>query len=102
MRDEPKCFTNAIARRVGEKNERAMQNFIGTSPWDDHAVLMEHQLIAQETLGHPVGHPDGCIIMDGSGFPRKGTEPAGDEPLCHAELARLVSSYDIGYDCLTF
>lgn len=73
-----KYFTNAIARRVGEKNERAMQNFIGASPWDDHAVLMEHQLTAQETLGHPdVGHPDGCIIMDGSGFPRKGTESAG-------------------------
>jgi len=68
-----KYFTNAIARRVGEKNERAMQNFVGASPWDDHAVLMEHQLTAQETLGHP----DGCIIVDGSGFPRKGTESAG-------------------------
>lgn len=68
-----KYFTNAIARRVGEKNERAMQNFVGASPWDDHAVLMEHQLTAQETLGHP----EGCIIMDGSGFPRKGTESAG-------------------------
>jgi len=68
-----KYFTNAIARRVGEKNERAMQNFVGASPWDDHAVLMEHQLVAQETLGHP----EGCVIMDGSGFPRKGTESAG-------------------------
>ena len=55
-----KYFTNAIAHRVGEKNERAMQNFVGASPWDDHAVLMEHQDVAQETLGHP----DGCIIMD--------------------------------------
>jgi SRSO17 transposase len=68
-----KYFTNAIAQRVGEKNERAMQNFVGTSPWDDHAVLMEHQDAAQETLGHPEGY----IIMDGSGFQRKGTESAG-------------------------
>jgi SRSO17 transposase len=68
-----KYFTNAIAHRVGEKNERAMQNFVGASPWDDHAVLMEHQATAQETLGHV----DGCVIMDGSGFPRKGTESAG-------------------------
>lgn len=68
-----KYFTNAIARRVGEKNERAMQNFVGASPWDDHAVLMEHQDATQETLGHPEGY----IIMDGSGCPRKGTESAG-------------------------
>jgi SRSO17 transposase len=68
-----KYFTNAIARRVGEKNERAMQNFVGASPWDDQAMVVEHQQVAQETLGHP----QGCIIMDGSGFPRKGTESAG-------------------------
>jgi SRSO17 transposase len=68
-----KHFTNAIAQRMGEKNERAMQNFVGASPWDDHAVLMEHQDAAQETLGHP----EGCVIMDGSGCQRKGTESAG-------------------------
>ena len=73
MMEGKKYFTNAIARRVGEKNERAMQNFIGASPWDDQAMVVEHQQVAQETLGHP----QGCIIMDGSGFPRKGTESAG-------------------------
>lgn len=68
-----KYFTNAIAHRVGEENERCMQNFIGTSPWNDQALIIEHQSVAQETIGHP----EGCIIMDGSGFPRKGTESAG-------------------------
>ena len=68
-----KYFTNAIARRVGEKNERAMQNFIGASPWDDQAMVVEHQQVTQETLGYP----EGCIIMDGSGVARKGTESAG-------------------------
>jgi len=68
-----KYFTNAIAHRVGEENERAMQNFIGASPWNDQALLIEHQNVTQETIGHP----EGCIIMDGSGFPRKGTESAG-------------------------
>lgn len=68
-----KYFTNAIARRVGEKSERAMQNFIGASPWDDQALIVEHQSVTQETIGHPEGY----IIMDGSGFPRKGTESAG-------------------------
>jgi len=68
-----KYFTNAIARRLGEKNERAMQNFIGASPWDDQSMVVEHQQVAQETLGHP----EGCVIMDGSGVARKGTESAG-------------------------
>jgi SRSO17 transposase len=50
-----------------------MQNFIGASPWDDQALIVEHQSVTQETIGHP----EGCIVMDGSGFPRKGTESAG-------------------------
>jgi SRSO17 transposase len=68
-----KYFTSNIAHSVGEENERAMQNFIGASPWDDQALIIEHQSVSQETIGHP----EGCIIMDGSGFPRKGTESAG-------------------------
>lgn len=75
-----KYFTNAIAHRVGEKNERCMQNFIGASPWDNQDILLEHQCIVQETLGHQ----EGCIIMDASGFPRKGTESAGvDRQYCN-------------------
>lgn len=68
-----KYFTNSIARRMGEKSERVMQNFVGASPWDDQALIVEHQSVTQETIGHP----EGCIIMDASGFPRKGTESAG-------------------------
>lgn len=68
-----KYFTNAIARRLGEKNVRSMQNFVGSSPWDDQALVEEHQRAVQESLGHP----EGIIITDGTGFPRKGTESAG-------------------------
>ena len=87
-----KYFTNAIASRVGEKNEGAMQNFVGASPWDDHAVLMEHQLTAQETLGCP----DGCVIMDGSGFPRKGTESAGGVARQYCNQTGKVDNCQVG------
>ncbi len=68
-----KYFTNALARRLGEQNERAMQNFIGSSPWEDQLLVEEHQRAVQEYLGEK----EGLIIMDGTGFPRKGTESAG-------------------------
>jgi len=71
--DGGKHYTQPLARRLGEKNVRAMQNFVGASPWDDQAVQEEHQQTVQETLGEP----EGLVIMDGTGFPRKGSESAG-------------------------
>ncbi len=71
--DGTKYFTNVLARRLGEENERAMQNFIGASPWEDPSLVEEHQCAVQEYLGEE----DGLVIMDGTGFPRKGTESVG-------------------------
>lgn len=71
--DGEKRYTQPLARRLGEKNVRAMQNFIGASPWSDQALLEEHQRAVQET----VGEPEGLVIMDGTGIPRKGSESAG-------------------------
>ena len=73
LMDGEKRYTQPLARRLGEKNVRAMQNFIGASPWDDQALLEEHQRAVQETLGEP----EGLVIMDGTGIPRKGSESAG-------------------------
>ena len=68
-----KRYTQPLARRLGEKNVRAMQNFIGASPWEDQALVEEHQRVVQETLGES----EGVVIMDATGFPRKGSESAG-------------------------
>jgi len=73
LMDGEKRYTQPLARHLGEKNVRAMQNFIGASPWDDQALLEEHQQAVQETLGEP----EGLVIMDGTGIPRKGSESAG-------------------------
>lgn len=73
LMDGEKHYTQPLARRLGEKNGRAMQNFIGTSPWDDQALLEEHQRAVQETLGEA----EGWVIMDGTGIPRKGSESVG-------------------------
>lgn len=56
------------ARRV-----RALQQFIGESPWDDRAILAKHQSLVEESLGED----DGVFIVDGSDFPKQGTHSAG-------------------------
>jgi hypothetical protein len=61
LMDGEERYTQPLARRLGEKNGRAMQNLIGASPWDDQALLEEHQRAAQETLGEP----EGLVIMYG-------------------------------------
>jgi SRSO17 transposase len=51
----------------------ALQMFIGHSPWDHAPVLTE--LVTQ--VGTGLGEPDGVIVFDPSGFPKKGTESVG-------------------------
>jgi SRSO17 transposase len=73
LMDGDKRYTQPMARRLGVKNVRTLQNFVGASPWDDLAVLEEHRRAVQETLGGA----EELVIIDGTGFPRKGTESAG-------------------------
>jgi SRSO17 transposase len=52
---------------------RAVQQFIGEGAWDDERILEQHQqLVAQD-----LGEPDGTLILDGSGFPKKGDHSVG-------------------------
>jgi SRSO17 transposase len=52
---------------------RTLQHFMGASPWSDDAVRIRHQEMVAATLGHP----EGCLIADGSDFPKKGKDSAG-------------------------
>ena len=46
---------------------RAVQNFIGKSPWDDGPILGQHWgEVAQD-----LGNPNGVIILDGSDFAKQ-------------------------------
>jgi SRSO17 transposase len=56
-----------------DQDRIALQIFIGHSPWDHRPVLTE--LATQ--VGTRLGEPDGVIVFDPSGFPKKGTESVG-------------------------
>jgi SRSO17 transposase len=56
-----------------DRRVRALQQFIGESPWDDTAILAEHQRLVDESLGED----DGVFIIDGSDFAKQGKHSAG-------------------------
>jgi SRSO17 transposase len=52
---------------------RAGQQFLGEGAWDDEAILHRRErLIAQD-----LGEAEGVLIVDGSGFPKKGDHSVG-------------------------
>jgi SRSO17 transposase len=60
----------AIAR---EHPRQGLQRFVGEGNWEDARVRGElHRQVAPE-----MGDPDGILVLDSSGFPKKGTHSVG-------------------------
>lgn len=58
---------------VAPKVIRAVQQFIGQSPWAIAPFIEQLEALVADTLGDPVG----VLIADGSGFPKRGKHSAG-------------------------
>ena len=64
--------TEPIATDAGVPR-RPLQHFVGAGRWDDDAVLAElHRHVRQE-----IGHADAVLVLDSSGFVKKGTASCG-------------------------
>jgi SRSO17 transposase len=61
----------AIATEGGKV--RAMQRFVSDAPWDDEEI--EHKY--RSSVNEDLGHPDGAVIFDESGFVKKGDDSIG-------------------------
>ncbi len=61
-----------IAEQVGAP-PRKLQQLISDSPWDDAGCVTE----LQRLVGEQLGAPDGVLIIDDTGFAKKGTCSAG-------------------------
>lgn len=64
--------TESIAYRH-DQDRRDLQHFIGESAWDQQPLLSE---LARQ-VGEEIGEPDGVIVFDPSGFPKKGKASVG-------------------------
>lgn len=56
-----------------DQERKPVQNFVGASSWNDESVMQEIRLhVAQER-----GDVDAVLVVDGSGFPKKGDQSCG-------------------------
>jgi SRSO17 transposase len=52
---------------------KPIQSFVGAGKWDDETVMTELRCHVREELAEP----DGVVVIDPSGFPKKGTASCG-------------------------
>jgi SRSO17 transposase len=86
-----------IAHQAGVRRE-VLQDFLGVSPWDDDLVLTELRCHVRAAWNDP----QGVLLGDGSGFPKKGTHSCGvKRPYC-GRLGKIENSQlgiFLGYAC---
>ncbi len=86
-----------VAERVGAP-ARKLQEFVSDSPWDDVGCIDELQRFVAEQLGAE----DGVLIIDDTGFAKKGTSSAGVGRQYSGTLGRVDNcqiGVFLGYAC---
>jgi SRSO17 transposase len=73
LSDTRKRNAEAIAWEVADGRVRALQRFLVSARWDEEAVLVEHQLAVAEHMGSG----DGILVVDDTGFAKKGNCSCG-------------------------
>jgi SRSO17 transposase len=58
---------------LADRPRKPVQHFVGAGRWDDEAVMAELRQHVAEALADP----DGVMVVDPSGFPKKGTASCG-------------------------
>ena len=66
---------------------RAVQQFIGQGLWEAHTIVVRAQQLVAEWLGEP----EGVIIVDGSGFPKRGDHSVGVAPQYCGHLGKVAN-----------
>ena len=62
-----------IALNIDGGNVRMMQRFVSDAVWDDRKIMHKYRNMVNDDLGCP----DGALIIDESGFAKKGDHSAG-------------------------
>ena len=73
LSDARKKNAEAMALEIGEGRVRALQRMLVSARWDENAVVCEHQGAISEL----VGSRDGILVIDDTGFEKKGVYSCG-------------------------
>ena len=86
----------SIAYRFGQ-DRLPLQCFIGWAPWEDGPLRQE----LTRQVAAPLGHAEGVLVFDPSGFPKSGTESVGvARQWCRRRLGKVDNcqvAIDLGY-----
>ncbi len=66
---------------------RAMQQFLSEGAWDDDAILRRHW----QEVDADLGHAEGVLTLDGSDFPKQGSESVGVKRQYCGELGKRAN-----------
>ncbi len=66
---------------------RASQQFLGQGAWSDEAILRRHW----QEVSRDLGEENGVLIVDGSDFPKQGTESVGVKRQMCGELGKVAN-----------
>ena len=75
-----------MAEVVPESDDQALQHFLSNSPWDARAVLGQVASEADALLG---GTPDSALLIDESGFTKKGRHSVGVARQWNGRLGKI-------------
>src|SRR5438046_2634943 len=75
-----------IASQAG-RPRKPVQHFVGAGSWDDEAVMAELRRHVAEELGDP----QAVLVVDSSGFPKKGTASCGVARQWRGRLGKVGS-----------
>lgn len=70
---------------AAQRHRKPVQQFVGAGAWDDEAVMAEVRQHVDEELGDS----SGVLLVDGSAFPKKGTESCGVDRQWCGRLGKL-------------
>jgi SRSO17 transposase len=84
QRDHARTYLAGLVSDLGRKNTESigyqhdeerhgLQHFVGSSTWDYRPLLRE----LADQVGRTIGTPEGVIVFDPSGFPKKGDASVG-------------------------
>ena len=75
-----------IEEVVPDSDQQSMQHLLSDAVWDHREVLRQVARDADALLG---GHDDSCLLVDESGFAKKGVKSAGVDRQWNGRLGKV-------------
>ncbi|NNJ26211.1 IS701 family transposase ISAzs6 [Planctomycetes bacterium LzC2] len=78
-----------LAEEVGEAKPTNLQRFIARARWNADEVCDDLREYVVERLGDPAGVDESVLIVDETGFLKKGTKPVGVKRMYSGTAGRV-------------